>query len=256
MRKKIVAGNWKMNKTQSEVVELTTALSLALKKHKLAENHEVIICPSLVYLSKVNDILTLLADKKIKVGSQNCHTENFGAYTGEVSAAMLKSLHIKYVLAGHSERRTYFGETNSIVKAKLDIALAQGLQVIFCCGESLTIREGNAHFDFIATQLKESVFHLTKEELKNVVIAYEPIWAIGTGVTASPEQAEEIHAHIRDLLANHYDETTAENMTILYGGSCKPTNAAQLFGQPNVDGGLIGGASLKADSFMGIIEHL
>jgi len=256
MRKKIVAGNWKMNKTQSEIIELTTALSVALQKHELADNHEVIICPSLVYLSKVKDILAILADKKIKVGSQNCHTQNFGAYTGEVSAAMLKSLDVQYVLAGHSERRTYFGENNSIVKAKLDIALAQGLQVIFCCGESLTIREKEAHFDFIATQLEESLFHLTKEELKNIVIAYEPIWAIGTGVTASPEQAEEIHAHIRALLGKKYDETTAENTTILYGGSCKPTNAAQLFSQPNVDGGLIGGASLKADSFMGIIENL
>ncbi|MGB1206331.1 MAG: triose-phosphate isomerase [Chitinophagales bacterium] len=256
MRKKIVAGNWKMNKIQSEVIELTTALSLALQKHELAENHEVIICPSLVYLSKVNDILALLADKKIKVGSQNCHTKNFGAYTGEVSAAMLKSLKVQYVLVGHSERRTYFGEDNSVIKAKLDIALAQGLQVIFCCGESLNIRESKAHFDFIATQLEESLFHLTKEELQNVVLAYEPIWAIGTGVTASPEQAEEIHAHIRALLSKKYDEATAENMTILYGGSCKPTNAAQLFSQPNVDGGLIGGASLKADSFMGIIKHL
>ena len=256
MRKKIVAGNGNMNKTQTEVIELTTALSLALQKHELADNHEVIICPSLVYLSKVKDILALLADKKIKVGSQNCYTKDFGAYTGEVSAAMLKSLNVQYVLVGHSERRNYFNENNSVIKAKLDIALAQGLQVIFCCGESLTIREDGKHFDFIATQLEESLFHLTKEDLQNVVIAYEPIWAIGTGVTASPEQAEEIHAYIRALLSKKYDAETADNMTILYGGSCKPTNAQQLFSQPNVDGGLIGGASLKANSFMGIIEHL
>ncbi len=258
MRKKIVAGNWKMNKNLNEALELGATLSQALKNNaiSLQAHQEVVICPPYIYLLKLKDFFRVLGEKQIQVGAQNCHFKDAGAYTGEISASMLKSLEIDTVILGHSERRTYFKEDNALLKAKLDHALANGLRVIFCCGETLAIRETKEHFNFVAQQLQESVFHLSAEQMAQVVIAYEPIWAIGTGVTAAPEQAEEIHAHIRQLLAKQYDATLADNTTILYGGSCKPTNADALFSQPNVDGGLIGGAALKADSFVGIIEHL
>ncbi|MGB0839384.1 MAG: triose-phosphate isomerase [Chitinophagales bacterium] len=252
MRNKIVAGNWKMNKTLSAAQDLGRALVVALKDVNLSDNNKVVICPTAPMLQAVGSIVS---DSSIALGGQNCHFKESGAYTGEVSPSMLTSVGAQYVLLGHSERRQYFAESNELIKAKLDTALAGGLQVIFCCGESLSQRESGVHFDFVAAQIKETLYHLDAATLTaNVVIAYEPIWAIGTGVTASAEQAEEMHAFIRQQIANQYSHTTAEAISILYGGSCKPHNAAELFANPNVDGGLIGGASLKADAFTAIIE--
>ena len=256
MRKKIVAGNWKMNKSLDEVVQLTYALHEQIAKLELKNNQEVIVCPSFLYLQKVKDLLLLLMNKNIKIGAQNCHQENYGAYTGEVSPAMLASMDIPYVIIGHSERRAYFEENHELLKAKTDNAMANGLTVIFCCGESLKQREAGNHFETVEQQISDSLFHLTPLQFNQIILAYEPVWAIGTGKTASPEQAEEMHAFIRSLVQQKYDRLVADNTTILYGGSCKPTNAKELFANPNVDGGLIGGASLKVADFTAIIEAL
>ena len=202
------------------------------------------------HLTAVKDVIDI---EKVGLSAENCANKEKGAYTGEVSAAMVASTGANYVILGHSERREYYNETPEILKEKVDLALANGLKIIFCCGESLELRNAGTYEEFIKAELKDSLFHLSAEEFANIVIAYEPIWAIGTGVTATSDQAEEVHAFIRSFLAEKYGETVANDTTILYGGSCKPTNAPELFAKPNIDGGLIGGASLKAADFMGIV---
>ena len=249
MRKHIVAGNWKMNKSLQEGVALATELKEMLAAQK--PNCEVIIGTPFIHLATVSE---LLKDSVIAVSAENCANKESGAYTGEVSASMVKSTGAEYVILGHSERREYYHETPEILKEKVDLALANGLKVIFCIGESLAEREANEQEAVCKAELAGSVFHLTAEQWKNVVIAYEPIWAIGTGKTATAEQAEEIHAYIRSCVAEVYGAEIADETSILYGGSCKASNAPELFGKPNIDGGLIGGASLKADDFKGIID--
>ncbi|MBQ2459045.1 MAG: triose-phosphate isomerase [Bacteroidaceae bacterium] len=249
MRKKIVAGNWKMNKTLQEGVALATELKEALKSEQ--PKCEVVIGTPFIHLATVSE---LLKDSVIKVSAENCANHASGAYTGEVSAEMVKSTGADYVILGHSERREYYNETPEILKEKVDLALANGLKVIFCIGESLAEREANLQEKVCKDELTGSVFHLTPEQWKNIVIAYEPIWAIGTGKTATAEQAEEIHAYIRRCVAEVYGAEMADETSILYGGSCKASNAPELFAKPDIDGGLIGGASLKAPDFKGIID--
>lgn len=235
-----------MNKTREEAVALTNAL----KGVSIPENTEVILGVPYVFLQEVAE---LLADSEIKVVAQNCHHMDAGAYTGEISVGMIKSIGVDGVILGHSERRAQFAEDHSLLAAKVDAVLAQGLQPIFCCGEPLEIREAEAQVEYVKQQIEGSLFHLSAEQLSKLVIAYEPIWAIGTGVTASPEQAQDMHASIRQMLRDQYGAEVADNMSILYGGSVKPGNAADLFGRADVDGGLVGGASLKPDDFKGII---
>ena len=249
MRKKIVAGNWKMNKTLQEGVALATELKDILAAE--TPNCDVIIGTPFIHLATVNEIVK---DSVIKVSAENCANKASGAYTGEVSAAMVKSTGAEYVILGHSERREYYNETPEILKEKVDLALENGLKVIFCIGESLAQREANEQEAVCKAELAGSVFHLTPEQWKNIVIAYEPIWAIGTGKTATAEQAEEIHAFIRGCVAEVYGAAVADETSILYGGSCKASNAPELFAKPDIDGGLIGGASLKASDFKGIID--
>ena len=249
MAKKIVAGNWKMNKNLQEGIELAKGLNEALAADK--PNCDVIICTPFIHLAKVSDIID---HKVIGLGAENCADKASGAYTGEVSAEMVKSTGAEYVILGHSERREYYNETPEILKEKVELALANGLKVIFCIGESLAQREANEQNAVVKAELEGSVFHLSAEQFKNIVIAYEPIWAIGTGKTATAEQAEEIHAFIRSCVAEVYGAEVADETSILYGGSCKASNAPELFGKPDIDGGLIGGASLKAADFKGIID--
>ena len=249
MRKKIVAGNWKMNETLQEGVALAKEINDALKADK--PNCDVVICTPFIHLASVADVL----DKElVKLGAENCADKEKGAYTGEVSAAMVKSTGAEYVILGHSERRQYYGETAEILKEKVELALANGLKVIFCCGETLEEREANKQNDVVKAELEGSVFHLGAEAWKNIILAYEPIWAIGTGKTATSDQAEEMLAYIRSIVAEKYGKEAAEDTSILYGGSCKASNAPELFSKPNIDGGLIGGASLKAADFKGIID--
>ncbi len=247
MRKKIVAGNWKMNKNLQEGVALAKELTDVVKN----PNCGVIICTPFIHLASVAEIVKGSA---IELGAENCADKASGAYTGEVSAEMVKSTGAQYVILGHSERREYYSETPAILKEKVELALANGLKVIFCIGESKAEREANKQNDVVKAELQGSVFHLTAEQWKNIVIAYEPIWAIGTGLTATAEQAEEIHAYIRSCVADVYGQAVADDTTILYGGSCKASNAPELFAKPDIDGGLIGGASLKAADFKGIID--
>ena len=249
MRKKIVAGNWKMNLNLQEGVALATELNETLKNEKA--NCEVIICTPFIHLAKMADCID---QNVLKLGAENCADKEKGAYTGEVSAEMVKSTGAQYVILGHSERRQYYNETAEILREKVLLALKNNLKVIFCIGETLEEREANKQNEVVKAELEGSVFNLTKDEFANIVIAYEPIWAIGTGKTATAEQAEEIHAYIRSLVAEHYDSETADNTSILYGGSCKASNAPELFGKPDIDGGLIGGASLKTADFKGIID--
>ena len=249
MRKKIVAGNWKMNKNLQEGVALATELKEVLAAD--APNCGVIIGTPFIHLATVAE---LLKDSVIAVSAENCADKASGAYTGEVSAEMVKSTGAEYVILGHSERREYYNETPEILKEKVDLALANGLKVIFCIGESLAQREANEQEAVCKAELAGSVFHLTAEQWKNIVIAYEPIWAIGTGKTATADQAEEIHAYIRSCVAEVYGAEIADDTTILYGGSCKASNAPELFAKADIDGGLIGGASLKAADFKGIID--
>ncbi|NLI37414.1 MAG: triose-phosphate isomerase [Bacteroidales bacterium] len=248
MRKKIVAGNWKMNKTLQEGIALAKEVNEVLANDK--PNCDVIICTPFIHLASVVPVVDAA---KIGVGAENCADKESGAYTGEVSAAMVASTGAKYVILGHSERRAYYGETVETLKPKVKLALANGLTPIFCVGEVLEEREANKQEEVVAAQL-ESVFELSAEDFSKVIIAYEPVWAIGTGKTATTDQAEEIHKFIRSVIAKKYNETVAENTSILYGGSCKPSNAKELFAQPDVDGGLIGGAALKAADFKGIID--
>ena len=247
MAKKIVAGNWKMNKNLQEGVALAKELTEVVKN----PNCGVIICTPFIHLASVAEIVKGSA---IELGAENCADKASGAYTGEVSAEMVKSTGAQYVILGHSERREYYKETPEILKEKVQLALANGLKVIFCIGESLAEREANKQNEVVKAELEGSVFNLTAEEWKNIVIAYEPIWAIGTGKTATADQAEEIHAYIRSCVAEVYGAEVAAETTILYGGSCKASNAPELFAKPDIDGGLIGGASLKAADFKGIID--
>jgi triosephosphate isomerase (TIM) len=250
MRKKIVAGNWKMNKNFFEAEELIADIAEALEEIEL-NNTEVVICPPFVYLEMATDIAE---ESKIKVGGQNVNDNESGAFTGEISASMLKSMEVDYCIIGHSERRKYFSEENAFLKRKIDAALNQDIQPIFCCGEVLPEREAGKHFDVVKTQLEESLFHLPADKFLQVVIAYEPVWAIGTGVNATPQQAQEMHYFIRQLIGKKYSGAIADETSILYGGSCNAKNAKELFAQPDVDGGLIGGASLKSDEFIQIVK--
>jgi len=249
MRKKIVAGNWKMNKTASEALELANEVSNLVKAEVSADVQVIMATPAL-YLSEVNKAIAGIPN--LAVAAQNCHEKASGAYTGEISAPMLASSGVNYVILGHSERRQYFQETNAQLAAKVDAALANGLTPLFCCGESLDLREGGNFLEYVAQQLTESLFHLSAEDFAKVVIAYEPIWAIGTGLTASSDQAQEMHAYLRAHLAKQYGQSAADACSILYGGSCNAQNAQELFACADVDGGLIGGASLKAGDFITI----
>ena len=249
MRKKIVAGNWKMNKNLQEGVALAKELNEVLTADK--PNCDVVICTPFIHLASVAQIIN---PDIIGLGAENCADKEKGAYTGEVSAEMVKSTGAQYVILGHSERREYYNETPEILKEKVLLALANGLKVIFCMGESLEERKANKQNEVVKAELEGSVFNLSAEDFAKIVIAYEPIWAIGTGLTATAEQAEEIHAYIRSLIENKYGKEVADNTSILYGGSCKASNAPELFAKPDIDGGLIGGASLKAPDFKGIID--
>ena len=246
MRKKIVAGNWKMNTTVSEGVKLATEVNEAL--NGVDAKCEVIICVPFTHLTSCKAV----CGEKLHLGAENCADHTKGAYTGEVSASMVASTGADYVILGHSERRAYYGETVEMLAEKTKLALENNLKVIFCIGEVLEEREAGKQNEVVKAQL-ESVFSLSAEDFGKIVLAYEPVWAIGTGKTATDEQAEEIHAYIRSLIAEKYGDQVADDTTILYGGSCKPSNAKGLFAKPNVDGGLIGGASLDAESFMGIV---
>ncbi len=248
MRKKIVAGNWKMNLTLQEGVALATELKAALAAEK--PNCDVVICTPFIHLATVAGITE---GTVIGLGAENCADKEKGAYTGEVSAAQVKSTGAQYVILGHSERRAYYGETVAILKEKIDLALANGLKIIFCIGEVLEDREAGKQNEVVAAQL-ESIMHLTEEQLSNVILAYEPVWAIGTGKTATADQAQDMHAFIRGVIAGAFSQAAADEMSILYGGSCKPSNAKEIFSKPDVDGGLIGGAALKCADFKGIID--
>ncbi|MCQ2214938.1 MAG: triose-phosphate isomerase [Bacteroidales bacterium] len=249
MRKKIVAGNWKMNKTLQEGIELAKGVNDIVKKN--GAKCTVVLGTPFIHLTEV--VKTVDANL-IKVSAENCADKASGAYTGEVSAAMVKSTGAEYVILGHSERRQYYGETDAILKEKVDLALANGLKVIFCIGEVLAEREAGKQNEVVTSQVKNALFHLSAEQFANIVLAYEPVWAIGTGKTATSEQAQDVHAVIRACVAAQYGAAVAEDTTILYGGSCKASNAKELFAQKDIDGGLIGGASLKPEDFYGIIE--
>ena len=246
MRQKIVAGNWKMNTTLQDGVKLAQEVeSLAAGVNNGAV---VIVCTPFIHLTEVKKVV-----KKVSLGAQNCASETSGAYTGEVSAAMVKSTGAEYVILGHSERRSYYHEDDALLNKKVQLALANGLKPIFCIGELLSEREAGKHFDVVKSQLEKGVFSLSADDFKKLVIAYEPVWAIGTGKTATSDQAQEMHKFIRETIAGKYGKAVADETSILYGGSCKASNAKELFSNPDVDGGLIGGASLVASEFQGII---
>lgn len=249
MRKKIVAGNWKMNNNQLE----TKILLDALQQKGNVVGVEVKVAPATVHLAQaVNE----LKNSSIQVCAQNMHQANQGAFTGEISVSMLQSIGVNSVILGHSERRAYFNETNAALAEKVVTAIAHDMEVIFCFGEELDDRKKGDHFSVVQHQLEEGLVSIEKEGWSSIVLAYEPVWAIGTGETASPEQAQEMHAFIRAFIAKKYGSSVAENVSILYGGSVKPSNAQEIFSKPDVDGGLIGGASLNADDFMAIIQSI
>lgn len=249
MRKNIVAGNWKMNTTVPEGLQLADDVNEALKGFKA--NCDVIICVPFTHLVPICGIV----DQEILgVGAENCADHKSGAYTGEVSAAMVASTGAKYVILGHSERRQYYNETSETLREKVALALENGLTPIFCIGEVLEERDNGTYNDVVRRQIEEGLFNLSSEDFSKIILAYEPVWAIGTGKTATADQAEDMHAFIRSTIADKYGAEIADNTSILYGGSCKPSNAAELFAKPDVDGGLIGGASLKAEDFMGIVK--
>jgi len=251
MRKKIVAGNWKMNKLMDEAVALTSEL-VNMANDEVQNDVKVILCPPAIYLTTINKYIETAPN--FSLAAQNCSDKISGAFTGEISAAMLKSIGVEYVLIGHSERRQYFNESNSLLAEKVNTALANGVSPIFCCGESLDQRQNEDFIGFVKNQISESLFHLSEEQLLSVIIAYEPIWAIGTGLTASAEQAQDMHAALRSHLAEKYGETVASEISILYGGSVTAASAAELFASPDIDGGLVGGASLKSREFINIIK--
>ena len=249
MRKNIVAGNWKMNKTFQEAEELIDQIVVGMEKMSL--KCDVIACPPAPYLEMASDYAE---ESRIKIGAQNVSEHEKGAFTGEVAAPMLASVDIEYCIVGHSERRKYFNETHKQLAKKIDILLDYGVKPIFCCGEVLEEREKAIHFDIVKKQLEESLFHLNEDEFTNVVVAYEPVWAIGTGKTATEEQAQEAHSYIRNYLKENFSDEAAEKIKILYGGSVKPHNIESLIKQPDLDGALVGGASLDARSFSQIIK--
>lgn len=252
MRKHIVAGNWKMNLSRSQAQDLVQELLEAAPQ--LSDRQQVVLCPPFPYLEGISNLIRPL--QGFSVGAQNCHQEASGAFTGEVAASMLASLGVQYVIIGHSERREYFAESPEVLAQKTRRALQEGLTPIFCCGEPLSIREAHTQNAFVEQQLRESLYDLDEASFRRVVLAYEPIWAIGTGLTASPEQAQDMHAFIRSSIATTFGPQVAADTSILYGGSCKASNAHELFSQQDVDGGLIGGASLKAPEFLAIIDAL
>ena len=250
MRQQIVAGNWKMNKTLEEGLELVKSILEKVEKPKGL----VVVAPPLTHLREVGKMVNVR--KHFHLAAQNCHHEEKGAFTGEVSADMVASVGAEFVIVGHSERRQFFKEKNEVLAQKVNVTLARGMRPIFCCGEPLHVREVDTHVGYVAKQLKASLFHLKEEDFRKVVIAYEPIWAIGTGRTATSDQAQEMHHAIRVLVAKKYGKVIADDTTILYGGSCNAQNAPDIFRQPDVDGGLIGGASLKAEDFAAIVGAL
>jgi len=247
-RKKIAAGNWKMFTTLEEGLQLTRALANGSRANEVL----TILGVPFTHLKTIRDMSMHVPN--MFIAAQNCHHEKKGAFTGEISVDMLASLSIPYCIVGHSERRQYFSETNEQIAKKIDLLLDQKIKAIFCCGEPLEIREAENHVKYVAQQIEESLFHLSSDQMNNITIAYEPIWAIGTGVTASAEQAQEMHKAIRSLIREKYDEEVANSLSILYGGSVKPNNASQLFEQLDIDGGLVGGAALNADDFLVIIN--
>lgn len=247
MRKNIVAGNWKMNTNLKEGMELAMAVEKSASEK--TTNAVMIIAPPFTHLAEAKKVLG-----EVKLAAQNCASEENGAYTGEVSVDMIKSTGAEYVIIGHSERRDYYKEDDALLARKVDLVLSKGLKPIFCIGEVLEERESEKHFEVVSGQLEKGIFHLSSDQFAEVVIAYEPVWAIGTGKTASPGQAQEMHAFIRKQLTGKYGSEVADNTSILYGGSCKPSNARELFANPDVDGGLIGGASLKAEDFIQIVN--
>jgi len=249
MRKKIVAGNWKMNLDYAEGISLFSEIVNMVRDEQKGEQLAV-ICAPFIHLNS----LSKLGGTTVRIGAQNCHQNESGAFTGEISAKMIKSVGCEYVIIGHSERRQYFAESDELLAAKTSAALKNNLIPIFCIGETLDERNNGSYFDVIKTQLTGGVFGLSAEEFSKVVLAYEPVWAIGTGLTATSEQAQEVHAYIRKEIAAKYGEELAEKTTILYGGSCNPKNAAELFAQKDIDGGLIGGASLKSRDFVDIVK--
>lgn len=251
MRRKIVAGNWKMNMRFSEADDLLTLILDDIENKGIPEHVDVVVCPPSLYLELATD---MASGKPLFVGAQNVGAYESGAYTGEISAGMLESVEVDYCIIGHSERRQYFHESNADLAKKTDILLTHGIIPIFCCGELLDDREDDMYMEVVSTQLEEGLFHLDKSDFSKVLIAYEPVWAIGTGKTATPEQAQEMHAFIRALVAKKYSKQIADECLILYGGSCNAGNAKELFSQEDVDGGLIGGASLKAKDFATIIR--
>lgn len=253
MRKKILAGNWKMNKGLEAGLKLASEVSHMTSDELNSEIADLIIAPPFTHLYPIRK---LIADSPIQLAAQNCHYEEKGAFTGEVSAAMLAEIGVSYVILGHSERRSFFQETNEIVAKKINTALSHKLRVVVCCGEDAIERKKNNHIGFVINQLQQSLFHLSSTEIKNSVIAYEPVWAIGTGLNATPDQAQEMHAAIRKVLASHYGNDTAMTTSILYGGSCNLSNAKAIFSCPDIDGGLIGGASLIAREFIDIAKVL
>ena len=248
MRKKIVAGNWKMNKSLAEGVQLAKEVNSAVEAVEMLKC-DVVIAPPFLHLTEISKAV----GNKLTVSAQNCAAEASGAYTGEVSAAMLQSAGIPCVIIGHSERRTYYGETDDLLAKKTTQALSNGLKPIFCIGETLSERDNGITFEVVSSQIENGLFHLTADDYSKVVIAYEPVWAIGTGRTATSEQAQEVHAFIREKIAAQYGQDLANDTTILYGGSCNENNASELFACPDIDGGLIGGASLVADKFIKIV---
>ena len=251
MRKNIVAGNWKMNMNLQEGLKLAKEIENYYSDKP--GNTGVILCTPFIHLAEVAGVLK---SGKVKLGAQNSASEASGAYTGEVSPAMIKSTGAQYVIIGHSERRTYYHEDDQLLNRKTTLAIATGLEVIFCCGEVKEERESGKHFDVVKKQLENGLFTIPAEDFKKVIIAYEPVWAIGTGLTATPEQAQEMHKYIRGLVSGKYGKEIAEDLTIQYGGSCKPSNAAEIFSKPDVDGGLIGGAALKKEDFCAIVDAM
>ncbi len=252
MRSKIVAGNWKMNKDVAASKELANDLVAGLNG-KTLNNTRVVVAPTFVNLTSVKEVVE---GSVVEVAAQNMHQEKSGAYTGEISGEMLTSIGLKSVVLGHSERREYFGESDALLAEKVNAALANGLEVIFCFGEVLEDRKSGNHFSVVESQISNALFHLDATAWKNIVLAYEPVWAIGTGETATAEQAQEMHAFIRKIIAEKYDADLAQGVSILYGGSCKPGNAKEIFSKEDVDGGLIGGAALQAEDFIAIIEAI
>jgi triosephosphate isomerase (TIM) len=247
MRQRIVAGNWKMNKTLNEAIDV--AVGLTQFQDEFPPNVKVIIAPPSLYLANLEMMETL----NCSLAAQNCSHHDYGAFTGEISAAMLHAMNIEYCIVGHSERRQYFGETDDILQKKVDACLRNKVNPIFCIGEQLAERQAGKHFEVVANQLKNGIFNLPKDQFAHIIVAYEPVWAIGTGVTASNAQAEEMHAFIRQTISSAYTKEIADGISILYGGSVSAINSAELFACPNVDGGLVGGASLKAKDFASII---